>query len=221
MNHASCHHETNIFKAKFWVSLALSIPVVAYSDIAEKLLNYHAPVFPGSAYLPFACASVIFFYGGWVFIASAYRELRAKLPGMMTLIALAISVAYLWSIFVTFGGGGEVLYAELATLITIMLLGHWIEMRAVSGAQGALNELSKLLPDTAEVMRDGQTEVISLSELKKDDVVLVRPGARIPADAVVKDGESEVNESIITGESRPISKKEGEGVIAGSTNGDG
>lgn len=214
-------HSTNIFKAKFWTSLILSVPIVAYSDIAQKFLDYQAPAFPNSTYLPFVFASVIFFYGGWVFIASAYRELRAKLPGMMTLIALAISVSYLYSVAVVFFGGGETLFWELATLITVMLLGHWLEMRAVSGAQSALKELSRLLPDQAEVMRDGNMEIVPLSELKKDDVVLVRPGGRIPADGIVKDGISDVNESIATGESKPILKKVGDSVIAGTTNGDG
>ncbi len=214
-------HSTNIFKMKFWVSFALSIPVVIYSDVAQKLLGFQAPVFPGSEYLQFALSSIIFFYGGWVFIASAYRELKAKLPGMMTLIALAISVAYFYSVAVTFLGGTGTLYWELATLITIMLLGHWIEMRAVSGAQGALKELSKLLPDEAEVIRDGKAVIIPLTELKKDDLVLVKPGGRIPADGIVKDGVSDVNESIATGESKPVSKKSGDAVIAGTTNGDG
>ena len=214
-------HSTNIFKMKFWVSLLLSIPIVAYSDIAQKLINYQAPTFPGSAYLPFALASVIFFYGGWVFIASAYRELRAKLPGMMTLIALAISVAYTYSVAVTFFGGGEALFWEIATLITIMLLGHWLEMRAVSGAQSALKELSKLLPDQAEVIRNGISVIIPLSELKKGDLVLVKPGGRIPADGIIKEGVSDVNESIATGESKPVPKKLGSEVIAGTINGDG
>ncbi len=214
-------HSTNIFKTKFWVSFLLSIPIVAYSDVAQKLIHYQAPPFPGSAYLQIVLASVIFFYGGWVFIASAYRELKARLPGMMTLIALAISVAYVYSIVVTFIGGGDTLFWELATLITIMLLGHWLEMRAVSGAQGALKELSKLLPDQAEVIRNGKTEIVPLSQLKKDDVVLVKPGGRIPADGIVKDGVSDVNESIATGESKPVPKKEGSAVIAGTTNGDG
>ena len=214
-------HSTNIFKAKFWTSLILSIPVVAYSDIAQKLLNYKAPSFLGSAYLPLILSSVIFFYGGWVFIASAYRELKARLPGMMTLIALAISVAYGYSVAIVFLGNGETLFWELATLITIMLLGHWIEMRAVSGAQGALKELSKLLPDQAEVLRGGRTEIIPLSELKQGDVVLVKPGGRIPADGTVQDGMSDVDESIATGESKPVAKKSGEAVIAGTINGDG
>lgn len=220
-------HSTNIFKVKFFVSLLLSFPIVAYSDIVEKLLGYKAPGFPGSHYLPFALASVVFFYGGWVFIASAYRELRAKLPGMMTLIALAISVAYIYSVYVTFAGAGspsapgETLFWELATLITIMLLGHWLEMRAVQGAQSALKELSKLLPDEAEVIREGHITIIPLSELRKDDVVLVKPGSRIPADGVVIEGVSDVNESIATGESKPVGKKAGDEVIAGTTNGDG
>ncbi len=214
-------HSTNIFKMKFWVSLLLSIPIVAYSDVAQKLINYQAPSFPGSDYLPFVLASIIFFYSGWVFIASAYRELRARLPGMMTLIALAISVAYTYSVTVTFLGGGEALFWELATLITIMLLGHWLEMRAVSGAQSALKELSKLLPDQAEVIRNGIAANIPLSELKRGDLVLVKPGGRIPADGIVKEGISDVNESIATGESKPVSKKPGSEVIAGTINGDG
>ena len=219
-------HSTNIFKTKFLVSFILSIPIVAYSDITEKLLGYRAPAFPGSDNLPFLLASIVFFYGGWIFIASAYRELKARLPGMMTLIALAIFVAYFYSVSVTFfgarlGQGGETLYWELATLIVIMLLGHWLEMRAVSGAQSALKELSKLLPDTAEVVRGGKTETVALSELMKGDFVIVKPGGRIPADGIVRDGMSDLDESIATGESKPVPKKEGDLVIAGTTNGDG
>lgn len=214
-------HSTNIFKVKFWVSLVLSVPVVAYSDVVQKLLGFQAPIFPGSNYLQFMLASIIFFYGGWVFIASAYQELKARLPGMMTLIALAISVAYFYSVVITFIGETETLYWELVTLIIIMLLGHWIEMRAVSSAKSALKELSKLLPDQVEVVRDRKTKIISLSELKKGDIMLVKPGGRIPADGVVKDGISDVNESIATGESKPVSKKIGDAVIAGTTNVDG
>ncbi|RJQ14371.1 cadmium-translocating P-type ATPase [Candidatus Parcubacteria bacterium] len=214
-------HSTNIFKAKFWVSLILSIPIVAYSDIAQSLVGYEAPIFSGSLYMPFVLASIIFFYGGWVFVASAYRELRARLPGMMTLIALAISVAYFYSVAVVFLGNGETLFWELATLITIMLLGHWMEMRAVSGAQGALKELSNLIPDEAEVLRNGTTATVLLSDLKKGDLAFVRPGARVPADGIIKQGNSDINESIVTGESKPVNKKIGDGVIAGATNGDG
>lgn len=214
-------HSTNIFKMKFWVSLILSVPIVAYSDIVQNLLRFKAPVFPGSEHLAFILASIVFFYGGWIFIASAYRELRAKLPGMMTLIALAISVAYIYSVAMTFLGKPETLYWELATLITIMLLGHWLEMRAVSGAQSAIKELSKLLPEDTEVIRNGETKIIPLSDLKKGDLVLVKPGGRIPADGVVYEGVSDVNESIATGESNPVAKKTGDNVIAGTTNGDG
>ncbi len=214
-------HSVNIFKFKFWLSLILSLPVVLYSKIAQSLLHWQAPVFPGSAYLPFILASIIFFYGGWVFIASAYRELRARLPGMMTLIALAISTAYIYSLYVLFSKKGMDLFWELATLITIMLLGHWLEMRAVSGAQGALKELSKLLPDTAEVIRNGSTQSIALAEVVAGDMVLVKPGGKIPTDGQVIDGNSEVNESLATGESKPVAKTTASQVIAGTANGDG
>lgn len=220
-------HSTNIFKVKFWVSLVLSIPIVVYAEVVQELLGFRAPQFPGSEYLPFVLGSVIFFYGGWVFISSAYRELKAKMPGMMTLISLAITVAYVYSVFVTFLIEGSTLYWELATLITVMLLGHWIEMRAVSGAQGALKELSKLLPDTAEVVqqttdnKQPTTKIVPTAELKKGDLVLVKPGGRIPADGVVKEGISDVDESIVTGESKSVGKKDGDEVIAGTINGDG
>ena len=214
-------HSTNIFRAKFWVSLVLSIPVVIYSDITQTLLGWQAPLFPGSSYVPFVLASVIFFYGGWVFVASAYRELRAKLPGMMTLISLAILTAYLYSVYIVFAGTGRDLFWELSTLITIMLLGHWLEMRAVAGAQGALKELSKLLPDTAEIVRDGKTVVVPLNEVRVGNTVLVKPGSKIPTDGTVAEGNSDVDEALATGESKPVPKKVGSEVIAGTTNGDG
>ena len=214
-------HSTGMFLKKFWLSLILTIPVVIYSDLPKILFNWQAPAFPGSQYLPFILGSIVFFYAGWVFITGAYRELKAKLPGMMTLIGLAISVAYFYSIYVTLIGRGESLFWELTTLITIMLLGHWLEMRAVSGAQGALKELAKLLPDTAEVIRDGKTEIIPLQELKINDLIFVRPGSKIPADGTVIEGQSETNESMITGESAPVAKKPASEVIAGTINGDG
>jgi len=213
-------HSTNVFKTKFWVSLILTIPVVLYADIVERVFGWSAPEFVGSEYMPFVLGSIVFFYGGWIFIGGAMREISARLPGMMTLIALAIAAAYLWSVYAVFVGE-EALFWELTTLITIMLLGHWLEMRAVTGAQGALKELSKLLPDTADVIRNGKTETLALSELRENDVVLVRPGAKIPADGAIADGESDVNESMITGESKPLRKKEGDTVIAGTINGDG
>lgn len=213
-------HSTEMFFRKFWISLLLTIPVVLYADVVKTIFKWSPPEFAGSDILPLALGSIVFFYGGWVFLAGAYRELQAKLPGMMTLIGIAISAAYLWSVYAVFFGE-ETLFWELTTLITIMLLGHWLEMRAVSGAQGALKELSKLLPDTAEVLRDGKTSIIALSELKEGDIVLVRPGAKVPADGRVVEGDSDVNESMVTGESKPMSKKEGDSVVAGTINGDG
>lgn len=213
-------HSTAMFFRKFWISLALTIPVVLYADIVETLFDWSPPAFPGSEYLPLLFGSIVFFYGGWIFLAGAWREIVGRLPGMMTLIGVAISAAYLWSLYAVFAGE-EALFWELTTLITIMLLGHWLEMRAVSGAQGALKELSKLLPDTAEVIRDGKTETIALSLLRENDTVLIRPGAKIPADGTITDGSSDVNESLVTGESKPVSKKESDSVIAGTINGDG
>ncbi|MBI4119277.1 MAG: heavy metal translocating P-type ATPase [Parcubacteria group bacterium] len=214
-------HSTQMFLRKFWVSLLFTIPVVFYSDILQSIFGWTAPEFPGSHLLPPVFGSLVFFYGGWVFIAGAWREIRGRLPGMMTLIALAISVAYLYSVFVILSNNGHTLFWELTTLITIMLLGHWIEMRAVSGAQSALKELSKLLPDIAEVIRGGKQITISLGEVREGDVVFVRPGGRIPTDGAILEGQSEVNESMITGESRPVKKIAGSEVIAGTINGDG
>ncbi len=213
-------HSTQMFFRKFWVSLILTIPVVLYADVIEKIFKWSPPDFPGSEYLTLVLGSIVFFYGGWVFLAGAYREIRGRLPGMMTLIAIAISAAYLWSIYAVFAGV-EALFWELTTLITIMLLGHWLEMRAVSGAQGALKELSKLLPDTAELVQANGTKKISLAELKENDIVLVRPGSKVPADGEIIEGESDLNESMVTGESKPVSKKVGGKVIAGTINGDG
>ena len=213
-------HSTAMFFRKFWVSLILTIPVVLYADVIEKIFKWSPPEFSGSNYLPAILGSIVFFYGGGVFLAGAWREIKGKLPGMMTLIGIAISSAYLWSVYAIFVKA-EALFWELTTLITIMLLGHWLEMRAVSGAQGALKELSKLLPDTADVARNGETKTIPLSELRESDVVLVKPGAKIPADGTVINGESDVNESMVTGESKPVSKKQNDSVIAGTINGDG
>jgi len=213
-------HSTAMFFRKFWVSLILTIPVVLYADVIEKIFKWSPPEFSGSNYLPAILGSIVFFYGGWVFLAGAWREIKGRLPGMMTLIGIAISSAYLWSVYAIFVKA-EALFWELTTLITIMLLGHWLEMRAVSGAQGALKELSKLLPDTADVARNGETKTIPLSELRESDVVLVKPGAKIPADGTVINGESDVNESMVTGESKPVSKKQNDSVIAGTINGDG
>lgn len=213
-------HSTEMFFRKFWVSLVLTVPVVLYADVFRKIFKWTPPDFSGSEYLPLIFGSIVFFYGGWVFLAGAWREIRGRLPGMMTLIGIAVSAAYLWSVYAAFAGK-EALFWELTTLVTIMLLGHWLEMRAVSSAQGALKELSKLLPDAAEVIRNGKTDKIPLSELRENDVTLVRPGAKIPADGKILEGESDVNESAVTGESKPVSKKQNDQVIAGTINGDG
>lgn len=214
-------HHTADFLTKFWISLLLTIPILAYSDLPEAFLGWSAPSFPGSAYLPALLGTIVFFYGGWVFIKGAWDELKARLPGMMTLIALAISAAYLYSMWGTLFGGGMVLYWELATLIAVMLVGHWVEMKAVQSAKGALRELAKLLPDTAEVLRGNAIVQVPIAQLRQGDVVLVRPGGKIPADGTIVEGDSDLNESLITGESKPVHKTVGAEVIAGSINGDG
>jgi Cu2+-exporting ATPase len=214
-------HNTSSFLQKFWIALGLSIPIFFYSQMARSIFGIHGPEFFGWQYVLLALGSIVFFYCGLIFLTSAYRELKARVPGMMTLIALAVSAAYIYSFVSTLLGTGQDLWFELSSLIAIMLLGHWIEMRSVQGAKGALKELAKLLPDTAEVLRNGKTEIVSLSELQVGDKVLVKPGAKVPADGVIIEGQSEVNESIITGESKPVSKSKGEKVIAGSSNGDG
>lgn len=222
--HAGGHagHSEAMFARPFWVSLVLTIPVVVAADLFQELFGYRVPGFPGSEWLVPALASVIYWYGGWVFLTGSLAELRSRRPGMMTLVALAISTAYLYSLAITFGlVAGMAFYWELATLVTIMLLGHWMEMRAVGGAQSALTELAKLLPDTAERVVDGQTEEVPVAELQPGDLVLVRPGAQIPVDGAVKEGRSDVNESMVTGESRPVTKEAGTEVIGGTVNGSG
>ncbi len=214
-------HVTSDFLTKFWVTLVLTIPILAYSDLPQLFFGWTAPAFLGSAYLSLALGTVIFFYGGWVFITGARGEIKARLPGMMTLIALAITAAYGYSVFAVLSGAGMNLFWELATLIVVMLIGHWIEMKAVMGASGALKELAKLLPDTAEVIRGTHAVAVALNELKEGDIVLVKPGGKIPADGSVVEGQSDVNESVLTGESKPVAKRVGDAVIAGSINSDG
>jgi len=215
-------HSVEMFRRKFWGTLLLSIPTIAWAPMIQHWLGYEA--WGGSAasrFIPALFGTLVFGYGGWVFVKGAIGELADRRPGMMTLIALAISVAFVFSLAVTFGFPGMDLWWELATLVTIMVLGHWIEMRSISQAQGALRELAKLLPDTAVGIVGDRTEVVPVSALREGDLVLVRPGAGIPADGVVRDGSSEVNESMITGESRPVPKPVGATVIAGTVNGSG
>jgi P-type Cu2+ transporter len=215
-------HSPEMFRDRFWLALLLTLPVVFWAEHIQELLGYQAPVFPGSAWIPPILGTVIFAYGGWVFVQGAWYELRARLPGMMTLIALAISVAFVFSWVVQVGLiDATALWWELATLVTIMLLGHWIEMRSVDTARGALQELAKLLPDTATRVTDHGEETVPVTELRAGDLLLVRPGESIPADGVVRRGESDINEAMVTGESRPVKKHEGEEVIAGTINGEG
>jgi Cu2+-exporting ATPase len=177
--------------------------------------------FPGSHYVPALFGTAVYFYGGLVFVKGGLQELRERKPGMMTLISLAITVAFVFSLAVTLGYSGEALWWELASLVTIMLLGHWIEMRSISQASGALRELAKLLPSTAQRILGETIEDVPISVLREGDVVLVRPGASVPADGIVLIGKSDVNESMITGESVPVPKVEGANVIAGTVNGSG
>ena len=214
-------HSVAMFRDKFWISLLLTIPTLMWGHMLQSVLGFRAPAFHGSAYLSALFGIAVFFYGGTPFLQGAARELRDRVPGMMTLISLAITVAFLFSVAVTLGYAGMSLWDELSTLIVIMLLGHWIEMRSISQAQGALQELAKLLPaETTRVVGD-KLETVPLSVLTEGDVVLVVPGAAIPADGVVRQGTSMVNESMLTGESRPIEKKEGDKVIAATINGNG
>jgi len=214
-------HMVEMFRDKFWWSVALTIPTIIWSPTVQQWLGFHAPSFPGSPYIPAMFGTILFFYGGMVFLRGAVQEVKDRLPGMMTLISLAITVAFVFGLAVTFGVPGMDLWWELATLITIMILGHWIEMRSIMQAQGALSELAKLLPDTATRVSGDKTEDVPVSALHEGDVVLIRPGESIPVDGIVREGESEVNESMITGESRPVAKKPGEKVIAGTVNGAG
>ena len=214
-------HNPDMFKKKFWLSFALTIPVLIFSETIQELFGYTAPTFPGSEWIPAILGTIIFFYGGLVFLKSAKAELSARQPGMMTLISLAITVAFGYSIAVSFGLQGMDFWWELATLVTIMLLGHWLEMASVQNAQGALKELAKLLPDEAELVTKNGTKIVTVATLKVGDLVLVRPGSTIPTDGVVIKGESKVNESMLTGESKPVNKLVKSLVIGGAINGSG
>jgi len=209
-------HSVAMFRDKFWLSFALTIPVVIWSPDVQHWLGYTAPSFPGSKFIPPILGTVVFVYGGLVFIRGAWRELADHKPGMMTLISLAIIVAFGTSLAATFGFFEIDVWWELASLITIMVLGHWLEMRAISQARGALNALAALLPDTAERVKGAATESVPLSELRVGDIVLVRPGARVPADGTVAEGTADVDESMITGESKTVPKGAGARAIAGT-----
>ena len=181
-------HSVAMFRQKFWVCLVLTIPVLLYSANVARWLHISPPSFPGSMYVSFVFSSIIFFYGGWVFIKGAVGELKNRLPGMMTLISLAIVTSYVYSLATVFGLQGEGFFWELATLVTIMLLGHWLEMASVAKAESAIDAIAKLLPDKAEKLVGGNPKTVLVTELKIGDLVLVRPGTNIPVDGVVTDG---------------------------------
>ncbi len=219
--HDHSGHE-QMFRDRFWVSLVLTVPVLLYSPTIQGWLGFSMPTFPGSEWVTPLFSVIVFLYGGVPFLQMAADELKERQPGMMTLISLAIAVAFVYSLATVFVDLGTGFFWELVTLIDVMLLGHWMEMRSVRQASGALDELAKLMPDTAERITDsGDTEEIKVSELQADDKVLVRPGASVPADGEVVEGQSEVNEAMITGESKPVKKTEGDEVIGGTVNGDG
>src|SRR5215472_13301328 len=209
-------HSVAMFRDKFWLSLAFTIPVVAWSADVQHWLHYAPPSFPGSKWIPAIFGTIVFAYGGIVFLRGAWGEIADRKPGMMTLISLAILVAFGASLAATFGLFTVEVWWELATLITIMILGHWLEMRAVTQARGALNALAALLPDTAERVSGSEIQTVPLADLQVGDIVLVRPGNRVPADGTVVEGSADVDESTITGESRAITKGPGDGVIAGT-----
>ena len=211
-------HSTAMFRERFWWSLILSIPVVIFSPMVAHLLGYPLPEFPGSTWIPPVLDTIIFVYGGTPFLKGGWKELKSRQPGMMLLIAMAITVAFVASWVTTLGLGGFELdfWWELALLVTIMLLGHWLEMRALGGASSALDALAALLPDEAEKVIDGTTRTVDISELVVGDVVLVRAGARVPADGTILEGAAEFDESMITGESRPVFRDTGDKVVAGT-----
>ncbi|MCK9215411.1 MAG: copper-translocating P-type ATPase [Rhodoferax sp.] len=216
-------HMAADFRKRFWISLVLTLPILALSPLLQTLVGLRDAVrFSGDLYVMFGLSSAVFWYGGWPFLKGLTTELKSLKPGMMTLVAVAISTAYLYSSAVVFGLTGKVFFWELATLVDIMLLGHWIEMKSVMGASKALEELAKLMPsDAHKLMPDGSVQDVPLSELALGDKVLIKPGEKVPADGVVVDGESSVNEAMLTGESTPVSKTSGGKVIGGAINGEG
>ena len=209
-------HSPEMFRDRFWWSLALSIPVIYFSDMVQEWFGYTAPTFPGSEWIAPILGTVIFVYGGTPFLKGSTQEIQDRQPGMMLLIGMAISVAFVASAATTFGWFDLEFWWELAGLITIMLLGHWMEMHSIGRARGALAALAELLPDEAELVVDGGTETVPTTELAVDDVVLVRPGGRVPADGVIVDGAAEIDESMVTGESRPVAKTADDHVVAGT-----
>ncbi|MEQ9377680.1 MAG: copper-translocating P-type ATPase [Imperialibacter sp.] len=214
------HHAMMIedFKKRFWISLVLTVPILALSHMIQQLLGFELTFF-GDQYVLFGLSTIVFFYGGWPFLKGLWDELKDKNPGMMTLIAVAITVAYVYSSAVVFGLEGMDFFWELVTLIVIMLLGHWIEMKSVMGASRALELLVQMMPSEAHLVQGDQIKDIKVDQLKKEDIILIKANEKIPADGTVVDGESHLNESMLTGESKPVKKSKGDQVIGGSVNG--
>lgn len=216
-DHSEHHkHMVEDFKKRFIVSIIVTIPILILSPLIQKFIGISIS-FAGDKYVLWILSSFIFFYGGWPFLKGIFEELKKKQPGMMTLIALAISVAYIYSSAVVFGLKGKFFFWELATLVDVMLLGHWIEMKSVLGASKALEKLIQLLPDTAHLLQNGKTMDVKISEIKKSDLILVKAGEKIPADGMIMKGSSYLDESMLTGESKPIQKKKGNKVIGKAT----
>jgi Cu2+-exporting ATPase len=213
-------HTPEIFKRRFFICLVLTLPILYFAPIFQTWFNYKAIQFSGAQWVIPIFATIIYFYGGWVFLKGAYYELRSKI-GMMTLVALAITVSFVYSVAVTLGLKGDSFYWELATLVDIMLLGHWMEMASVQGASNALGELAKLVPSVAHKQVNGKTEDVQVSTLVEGDLILIRPGEQVPIDGEIVEGTSNVNESFLTGESRPVVKKAPDEAIAGAVNGEG
>lgn len=222
-DHQNGHHDHHAmmiedFKKRFWVSLVLTVPILALSHMIQQLLGFELTFF-GDQYVLFGLSTIVFFYGGWPFLKGLWDELKDKNPGMMTLIAVAITVAYVYSSAVVFGLEGMDFFWELVTLIVIMLLGHWIEMKSVMGASRALELLVQMMPSEAHLVQGDQIKDIKVDELKKEDIILIKANEKIPADGTVVDGESHLDESMLTGESKPVKKSKGDQVIGGSVNG--
>ncbi len=219
------HHAHMVadFRRRFWISVILTVPVLLLAPMLQELVGLREVLaFPGDSYVSLGFSTAIFFYGGWPFLKGIYDELSGFEPGMMTLIAVAITTAYVYSTAVVLGLDGEVFFWELATLIDIMLVGHWIEMKSVMGASKALEELAKLMPSEAHrLLEDGSTEDVPVDQLGQGDQILIKPGEKVPADGVIVDGRSSLNEAMLTGESKPVEKSEGDEVIGGSVNGEG
>jgi Cu2+-exporting ATPase len=218
----SAHHRMMIrdFRRRFYISTAVTVPILALSPLIQQLLGFQLSI-PGAGYVLFGLSSFVFFYGGWPFLKGLVEEIGGKRPGMMTLIGVAITVAYTYSAGVTFGLAGQPFFWELATLVDIMLAGHWIEMRSVLSASSALEKLARLMPDSAHRKRGEEVEEVPLSEITKGDILVIKPGEKVPSDGMIVGGHSYVDESMLTGESRPVEKADGNKLIGGSINGDG